>query len=404
MWKKVRFTPFIVRTVAVFTLIAILLPINVEYAFGSQTLSSNSYQTNAGTWVPGTFEIHIFDVEQGDSQLIIFPSGYTILIDVAEPSWNSHRSATLVAEKIRTITGGSHINVGVITHLHLDHIGYVGYGGFWSLIEEEGITFDKIIDRDAGVWVDGSGGGIVDGQCDKDHEIEWHNAGTLSNTASLWVCYATNPANSNIYSWRELPVVGSTTQIDPPDTNAVVEIIQADAQGVMMVDGVTPIPGDHTTDPLPPSENDYSVALKITFGTIDYLTAGDTDGEYATSGWDYKYNDIETVIADRIGRVELLKVNHHGSSHSSNQYYIDTLNPDDTFISCGNNSYGHPDQVVLDRLKATANVYLTNLCDETRNYSGTTIVNGDIVIRSTDGNSYEVVGPKWIYLPLVTRH
>ncbi len=48
-------------------------------------------------WQQGAFEIRVFDVEQGDSQLIIFPSGFTILIDVWEPSWNSHTGASSVA-------------------------------------------------------------------------------------------------------------------------------------------------------------------------------------------------------------------------------------------------------------------------------------------------------------------
>lgn len=364
---------------------------------------SAGYATGAGSWQPGTFEIHIFDVEQGDSQLIIFPSGYTLLIDLSERSWNTGKTAALVADKIRAITGGSHINVGLLTHLHLDHIGYVGYGGFWALIEQQGITFDKIIDRDAGIWVDGMGGGSLDGVCDLELEIDWHNAGQMTDTTRRWVCYATDPANTSIYNWRELAQLGSTTQIDPPDANVRVEIIQVDAQEVMMVDGLTLVAGDHTTEPLPPSENDYSIAVKVTMGDLDYLTAGDTDGEYAT-GYDYTYNDVETVIAGRIGQVELLHVNHHGSSHSSNQYYIDTLNPDEAFISCGNNSFGHPDQVVLDRLKATANVYLTNTCDGTRDYSGTVLANGDILIRSTDGLSYQIYYPLWSYLPFTVKH
>ena len=32
----------------------------------------------------GAFEIHVLNVGQGDSQLIVFPSGFTILIDVFE--------------------------------------------------------------------------------------------------------------------------------------------------------------------------------------------------------------------------------------------------------------------------------------------------------------------------------
>ena len=362
----------------------------------------------AGTWIPNAFEIHIFDVNQGDSQLIIFPSGYTLLIDLGELSYTTDKNAVLIASKIRELTGGSHINIGLITHLHMDHLGYVGHGGFWALIEEQGITFDRIIDRDAGVWQDGYDGSEPDGVCNYETEIIWHNAGDVTNTARKWLCYATNPANTLIYSWREIAQPSSTAQIDPPDPDVTVTIIQADAADLMMADGTTPVAGDHTADSIPPSENDYSIALKITYGEIDYVTAGDTDGEYYAGHDDdenyYAYNDGETLIVPRIvGPVELLRVNHHGSSHSSNQFYIDSLNPADAFISCGSNTYGHPDQVVLDRLATTSNVYLTNLCDPTRDYTGSTIVNGDITVRSIDGLTYTVAYLQWVYLPLINK-
>ena len=354
---------------------------------------------SASAHVPGAFEIHIFDVNQADSQLIIFPSGYTILIDLGEPSYNTDKNAALIAAKIRDLTGSSHVNVGLITHLHMDHVGYAGYGGFWALIEEQGITFDKIIDRDAGTWQDGLDGSPPDGLCNFETEIAWHNAGEVSNTMRKWLCYATHPANSLIYGWREIAQLGSTTQIDPPDLNATVTIIQVDATGLMKADGITPVAGDHTADPTPPSENDYSTAIQITYGGIDYVTAGDTDGEYTGA-----YNDGETLIAPRFsGPVELLHVNHHGSSHSSNQFYIDMLDPIDAFISCGANTYGHPDQEVLDRLEANTNVYLTNLCDPTRDYTGSTITDGDIIIRSLDGLTYSVSYIRYIHIPIILR-
>ena len=356
--------------------------------------------SNPGTgdapWTPGTFEIRIFDVEQGDSQLIIFPSGFSILIDVREASWNTGQGAALIAQKIQSITGGTHVNVGILSHHHLDHIGYAGYGGFWGLIETHGITFDKIIDRNAGAWVDGFGGGTVDGICDPDLEIQWYNAGTQSGTSRNWLCYATGSANMNIYPIREIAQLGSTTQIDPPDAGGIVEIVQVDGDGVMMVDGVTPIQGDHTADPVPPSENDYSIAIKIRFGTIDYATAGDSDGEYATSQWGYTYNDVEAILAPRFGQVDVLRANHHGSGHSTSQFYVDSLDPDASAISCGNNTYGHPGQVVLDRLLATGDVYLTNLCDTTRNYGAAVIVNGDILLQSNDGVNYTINGVAYV--------
>ena len=361
------------------------------------TKGSSNNSMGAEPWTPGEFQIRIFDVEQGDSQLIIFPSGYTILIDAVEHSYSSGKGAALVASRIQSIMNGDmSIDVGVASHLHLDHIGYAGYGGFWGLIETHGVSFGKFIDRDAGVWTDGSGGGTLDGLCDPDLEIVWHNAGTVSGTSRNWLCYATNPANTNIYNVREIAQVGSTTQIDPPDANATVEIVQADADGIMMSDGTTPLQGDHTGLSVPPSENDYSIGIKIRFGTIDYATSGDSDGEYATSSFGYTYNDVETDLADRFGEVDVLRANHHGSQHSTNQYYVDTLDPDASAISCGNNSFGHPGQAVLDRLLATGDVYVTNLCDVTRNYGTAVLVHGDIVLKSTNGVNYTVNGTAYV--------
>jgi len=345
-----------------------------------------------GAWVPGTFAIYVFDVEQGDSQFIISPSGKTLLIDLAEHNWNTGANAAYIAGKLRQIMGSSfsHIDYIVPSHLHLDHIGYVGYGGLWALLEVHGYTVGKLVDRDAGTWVDSNSNGI----CEDDTEIVWYNAGTTSGTASNWLCYVTNPANASTVN-REVAVVNSTTQIDL-GPGVTVKVVQRDAENVLMADGVTPLRGDHTTDPLPPSENDYSIGLKITYGQLDYATAGDSDGEYATSEFGYTYNNVEATLAQRIGVVDVMRANHHGSGHSTSQVYADALQPHASFISCGNNTYGHPGQTTLDRLLFWGAVYLTNMCDTTRNYGASVIVNGDIVLQSTDGTNYTVNGTAFV--------
>jgi hypothetical protein len=103
-------------------------------------------------WKPGAFEVHMFIVGQGNSQLIVFPSGYTILIDVSENSWNTRLGAERVAAKVEAILGHTNVDVAVATHWHMDHIGYVGYGGFWWLITSGAMTFGRLIDRDGAVW------------------------------------------------------------------------------------------------------------------------------------------------------------------------------------------------------------------------------------------------------------
>lgn len=349
-------------------------------------------------WQHGTFEIRIFSVGQADAQLVILPSGFTILIDAGETNWNSRRNALLLEEKIPAIIGHKNIDVAIITHLHADHLGYVGYGGFWYLLEEAGFTFKQILDRNAGTWRDGLNGTARDGDCDPDTEIEWFNAGTTSGTARNWLCYATDQKNGNIFPFRELPVVGSETQIDPPDMLAEVTIIISDGEGVTYEDGVTSIQGDHTEEPLPPSENGYSIAVLIEYGNIRYATCGDADGTYATSSFGYTYNDVERVMAPDFGKVDIYRANHHGSRHSSSQAFVDVLNPEVSLISCGSNSFGHPDQETLGRLTPISDVYIVDVCDETRDYSNVKeIVGGDILIRSSDdGHTYQINGNTYV--------
>lgn len=339
-------------------------------------------------WTTGKFEIYVFDVGQADSQLIVSPTGKTLLIDAGERSWNSGTNAATIAGKIRGVMGNSfnHLDYILTTHMDNDHIGYINYGGIWALLNQHNFTVGKLIHRDAGVWTDSNGDNI----CDKDNEITWHNAGNVSNTGKNWICYVTNPANASTLH-NEVAIPGSSTQIDLGG-GVTVKIIESDAKDVMMADGTTPVSGNHTADINPPSENDYSITTKITFNKMDYVTGGDTDGEYATSSYGYTYNNIESFIAPKIGKVEIVRANHHGSGHSSNQTYIDTLNPEVSFISCGSNSYGHPDQTVLDRLNATSKVYITEECDPNRLYNGAIIVNGDIVVKSSDGIAYTVNG------------
>lgn len=96
------------------------------------------------TWTQGDFEIHVFRVGQADSQRIVGPTGRTLLIDVGERTWNSTQGAEAVAQRIHDVMGANHnrLDYIVATHLHADHIGYVGHGGIWGLIETHGFTVD----------------------------------------------------------------------------------------------------------------------------------------------------------------------------------------------------------------------------------------------------------------------
>jgi len=335
----------------------------------------------------GGLEIHIFDVGQAMSQLWIYPSGYTVFVDGPEWNWNSGELSKIVANKLTTVLNGTKvIDVGVISHLHLDHLGYVGYGGIWALIENYGFSFKKIIDRDSGHWVDSNG----DGECTAD-ELVYNNIGTLSTTSTAWLCYATDPS-SKVYKVRQNPKLCSTSQISPPDNGATVTIVAADARGAMMQDG-RKVEGDHHHESFPPSENDYSIGLIARYGDFTFATFGDLDGEYAKSEHGYYYDDIESTVIKRIGEADVYNVNHHGSSHSSNADFLAKLQPTVSVISCGkNNKYGHPSQDTLDRLKQVSRtILITEDGNPDAQYGNAIITNDDIVITvASNTKTYKV--------------
>jgi len=344
-------------------------------------------------WTPGTFEIHMIDVGQGMCQLVISPSGKTLLMDIPEHNWNSSKVSEAVAKEIKEIIGSTHLDYMVASHLHLDHMGYVGYGGFWGLLNKYGITTDHLIDRDAGFWQDINQNGTYD-----KGEIIWTNAGTTSGTGEKWIAWVTDP-NSDIYPKREAAILGSSDQIQLGD-GVKVTVVQTNAQGVKMKNG-TPIKGDQTEDKKPPSENDYSITLWIQYKDFDYIFGGDTDGEYSESSFGYTYNNVENINAPRINqKVEALSVNHHGSGHSSNENYVTTLQPQVALYNVGENSFGHPTTPVVERFRAAGSIqYFTEKGNLELEGNDLIVVNGNIVIKTTDGKNYTVNGKQFTSYP-----
>lgn len=109
--------------------------------------------------------------------------------------------------------------------------------------------------------------------------------------------------------------------------------------------------------------NNFSSIIKISYGTTSFLFTGDSEElsekEVLTQGYDLKS--------------DVLKVGHHGSSSSTSKRFLDAVDPYIAVISAGkDNSYGHPSQEVLSRLKDLT-IYRTDL-------------NGNILIKS-DGYS-----------------
>lgn len=328
----------------------------------SPTKGISNVTTIQGSWTAGNMEIHHIDVGQSDSTLIISPTGETLLIDAGEAYWNSDANAQTMADYIENITGAKHLDYVLITHFHLDHIGYVGYGGLWSLVEEHGFTVGQTLHRDYNTYL-----------------------GTTSGTFNNWKTYLEGVGNSKL---NPTVAVRGTSQINLGG-DVVVDIKVVDGNGDIN-------PGDFSQAVTPPSENDYSIGVLVSYNSFDEWISGDMDGQFYESDFGYKYHDIERNAARLAGDVDVLRANHHGSDHSNNITFVNQLDPEVSIISVGDaNTYGHPRQSVVDLLLSTSQVYMTQHGDTTTN-TGSAKILGDIVIKSSNGINYTVNSDSYI--------
>lgn len=125
---------------------------------------------------------------------------------------------------------------------------------------------------------------------------------------------------------------------------------------------IAPNSGDYS------SVNNYSVAIMMTHGKNKFLFTGDAE----------TLAENEMLNSRKLSHVDVYKAGHHGSDTSSSEEFLKVISPDYAVIMCGaGNSYGHPNDVVLERLlEYTNNIYRTDL-------------NGNIIFES-DGINLQV--------------
>ena len=98
-------------------------------------------------------------------------------------------------------------------------------------------------------------------------------------------------------------------------------------------------------------ENDNSLVINFSIKNKNVLFMGDSSKKVE----DRIINDYD------IGKVDILKIGHHGSNTSSSYKFINEINPRYSVISVGkNNRYGHPNKEVLENLN-NSKIYRTDL-------------------------------------------
>lgn len=126
--------------------------------------------------------------------------------------------------------------------------------------------------------------------------------------------------------------------------------------------------------PITESESDRnngSIVMKIIYGDTSFLFTGDAEREEEQEILNAGYDLSATV----------LKVGHHGSKNSTTYPFLREIMPQYAVISVGDNSYGHPTDDTLNRLRdADVKVYRTDM-------------QGDIIATS-DGKTVTITTKK----------
>jgi competence protein ComEC len=235
----------------------------------------------------GQLEMSVIDVGQGDSILMVFPDGERMLMD-----------------------GGGIPSFGHQTRSQLDTGEDVVAPYLWN----RGMRSIDIVAL--------------------SHAHDDHVGGLPAIVADFHPRELWTGATPDSPGWRKLrdEAVRDGVKIVPLDAPRHFEFGRAG------IDVLAPL-ADYIPNDTP--KNNDSLVLRIRYGSRSFLLTGDVE----------KPIEYRMLDENEIQSTDVLKVAHHGSRTSSTESFLSAANPAFAIISVGvDNSYGHPNRDVLERL------------------------------------------------------
>lgn len=337
--------------------------------------ASKSKKIEFLTWQEGYLDIHHINVGRGNAIFMIFPDGTNLLFDAGHIIVNNknysdvHPNDSLMPgawmahyiKQVLPIGANVKIDYAIPSHFHGDHFGEVladtkmSKNGAYQLsgITEVGdvIPIKKLIDR---------------GYPDYNYPVdlrEFYGKIRPRLAFTNYLKFIEYQRKENGMQAENL-IAGSNKQIrllNNPSVypNFSVRNLKVDHifwngkdEGVFYYDFKGMSPYDSLKHNF--SENPLSIALKISYGDFDYYTGGDLTG--ITEG---NVFDMETPLADVVGQVEAMTLNHHGWKDACNEYFLQKLNP--KVIAHQSLHDPHFQENVINRLaKLKADVFTLN--------------------------------------------
>jgi competence protein ComEC len=251
----------------------------------------------------GRLHIDFLDVGQGDSALVTFPDGETMLIDGggqivfrpddSQPAFepDAPRIGEAVVSEFLWEKGYSKIDYILATHADADHIQ-----------------------------------GLSD---------------VARNFSVREAFFARTPMNNPNYEELAAVLKKRRIAISPLSRGDLFSIGGADLE-VLFPEN------DDALDAV--SDNDHSLVLRLVYGSRRFLLTGDVE----------RKAENQMLAAPEYLTADIVKVPHHGSKTSSTEQFVDAVKPKLAVISVGRRSrFGHPNQEVVERWKNSGALVVT---------------------------------------------
>jgi competence protein ComEC len=251
---------------------------------------------------PNQLEVTAIDVGQGDSLLVVGPTGRTMLIDAGGPTGAAANAENAAAGASAFDVGEEvvspylwsrqvrRLDIVALTHAHSDHM-----GGMPAVLRNF---------RPSALWIS------VDSSAPAFRAL-------LAEAAALSIPVRQFRAGDAV-TWDSVAV----SVLAPAPTYA---------------------------NPGPPVNND-SLVLRLQFGQSSALLEGDAE---APSERAMMARAATADVPAQLGPDTLLKVGHHGSRTSTTVDFLALVAPQDAVISVGRqNTFGHPRPEIVQRLAA----------------------------------------------------
>jgi len=249
----------------------------------------------------GALKVYFADVEGGQATLFVAPSGQSLLVDTGWPDHDNRDADRIVA--LCKQAGVKKIDDVLITHYHIDHA-----GGIPQLAAK--VPIGRFIDHGPN-REDNDKATVASWQAYQKVLTDGHYAHLVAKPGDVLPVLSGNGI-------RVEAVSADGNVLDKPLAGAGAE---------------NPACAASPLKPVENSENDRSLGVIITFGKLRIADLGDLT-------W-AKERPLMCPI-NKLGRVDIYVVSHHGFDRSSSPAFVDAIAPRVAIMDNGATKGGDP--------------------------------------------------------------